>query len=319
MSWEARNRTSARTWVAAIAALAALVAVAAGAALAASGGSGRSDAGALVKVEKTGLGRVLVDGRGRTLYLFEPDEFGLSVCDGRCAAFWPPLLTAGAPRAGVGAKAALLGTTKRKDGKLQVTYQGYPLYRFLKDTTAGQTTGQGVDAFGGEWYVLDAQGRKIEDGRHGGDPAAVKTHKTALGSVLTDARGRTLYLFEADHGTASACYGKCATFWPPLLTTGKPQASAGTKAALLGTTKRKDGALQVTYHGHPLYYFLNDQQAGQTTGEGVDGFGAAWYALNAAGTKIEAKHSPGQDNSSSTTTTGTTTEQSSGGYGGGYG
>ena len=93
-----------------------------------------------------------------------------------------------------------------------MTYQGYPVYTFFKDTKPRQAAGQGLDFFGGEWYVLDAQGRKIEDGRHGG-PAALKLTKTPLGRVLTDDRGRTVFMFGADHGT-SACYGPCAANWP---------------------------------------------------------------------------------------------------------
>jgi predicted lipoprotein with Yx(FWY)xxD motif len=292
------------------------------AAIAASGGSVRAGAGALVKVGKTRLGNVVVDQRGRTLYLFEPDEYGRSVCTGKCATFWPPLLTTGTPRAGAGVQEALLGSTKRGDGKVQVTYRGYPLYLFLKDTKRGQTLGQGVDAFGGEWYVLDPRGRKIEDGRHGGDPAVLKLGNTALGRVLTDERGRTVYLFEADKGTTSACYGKCATSWPPLLTTGTPQAGAGTQAGLLGTTKRRDGTVQVTYHGHPLYYFARDAQAGQALGEGIDAFSGEWYAVSVAGIRVEhgAHASGGGDNPPETTTRSTTTtSEGGGGYGGGYG
>src|SRR5512146_2114508 len=92
---------------------------------------------------------------------------------------------------------------------------------------------------------------------------AVEVEKTAkLGKVVATAQGKTLYLFRADHGTTSACYGKCATFWPPLLASGKPAAGPGVSASLLGTTKRKDGKLQVTYKGHPLYTFLEDKAAG---------------------------------------------------------
>ena len=86
-------------------------------------------------------------------------------------------------------------------------------------------------------------------------------------------------MFRADKGTTSACYGKCATYWPPVLTSGKPVAGPGIKASLLGTTKRKDGKLQVTYKKHPLYFFLLDKKPGQTTGEGSKNFGAGWYAL----------------------------------------
>jgi predicted lipoprotein with Yx(FWY)xxD motif len=119
----------------------------------------------------------------------------------------------------------------------------------------------------------------------GGTP--VKVEQTNLGKVIANAQGRTLYLFRADKGTTSACYGQCATYWPPLLTTGKAVAMPGVKATLLGTTKRKDGKLQVTYKGHPLYTFLQDTEAGRTTGEGSDAFGAKWYALAPSGATID--------------------------------
>ncbi|HZR92956.1 MAG TPA: hypothetical protein VFA44_11195 [Gaiellaceae bacterium] len=118
--------------------------------------------------------------------------------------------------------------------------------------------------------------------------AELKVEKTkALGRVVADRRGHTLYLFRADHGRTSVCYGKCAVFWPPLLTAGKPIAGPGIKASLLGTTKRKDGKLQVTYKGHPLYTFLKDTRPGQTNGEGVKAFGAQWYALAPSGATID--------------------------------
>jgi predicted lipoprotein with Yx(FWY)xxD motif len=120
----------------------------------------------------------------------------------------------------------------------------------------------------------------------GGAPVKVQQTK-ALGKVIANSTGRTLYLFRADKGTTSACYGACATYWPPLLTTGKPTAMAGVKASLLGTAKRKDGKLQVTYKGHPLYTFLEDKAAGQTAGEGSNNFGAKWYALAPSGATID--------------------------------
>jgi predicted lipoprotein with Yx(FWY)xxD motif len=303
--------------------LAILAVVALGSSVAASafavgGSNDQAAAGALVKQRTTGLGRVLVDRSGRTLYLFEADEFGRSACYGRCAKAWPPLLTTGEPRAGSGVQQPLLGTTKRKDGRLQVTYQGYPLYLFVRDAKAGQTLGQGLDGFGGEWYVLDRQGRKIEHGRHGGDAAVVEARKTALGRVLVDDRGRTLYLFEADQGRQSVCYGKCAAAWPPLLTSGKPHAGAGARAGLLGTTRRTGGQLQVTYGGHPLYYFVRDEQAGATAGQGLDGFGGEWYVLDRSGRKLEKQKKSSRPGTTTTTTTTTTDDDGSGGgYGGG--
>jgi predicted lipoprotein with Yx(FWY)xxD motif len=117
--------------------------------------------------------------------------------------------------------------------------------------------------------------------------ATVKTRHGQLGTFLVGSNGRTLYLFEKDKSTKSTCSGACAKAWPPLLTTGKPKASGSAKASLLGTTKRSDGTSQVTYKGHPLYYFVQDKSAGQTKGQGIDGFGAEWYVLAPSGKKIE--------------------------------
>ena len=131
-------------------------------------------AGAKVAVANTGLGRVLVDGRGRTLYLFDNDKRGKSACSGKCAAFWPPLLTSGKPLATAGAKPSLLGTTRRADGRLQVTYNHHPLYTFVKDTRKGQTNGEGLNAFGAEWYAVSTAGAKVEQkgaSTSGGDPS----------------------------------------------------------------------------------------------------------------------------------------------------
>lgn len=117
---------------------------------------------AIVTVAGSKLGRILVDSRGRTLYLFEKDSRGRSACAGACAAYWPPLLTTARPTAGGGAKKTLLGTTRRADGTTQVTYAGHPLYRFVQDTKPGQTTGQDLQDFGAGWYVLAPRGTKIE-------------------------------------------------------------------------------------------------------------------------------------------------------------
>jgi predicted lipoprotein with Yx(FWY)xxD motif len=115
-----------------------------------------------IGVAKTPLGKIVVDSRGRSLYLFEADHKGMSACNGACAKAWPPLIVVGKPKAGPGARAALLGVLMRKDGKQQVTYRGHPLYRFFKDTKSGQVKGQGLDFFGGEWYVLTPAGIKLE-------------------------------------------------------------------------------------------------------------------------------------------------------------
>ena len=114
-----------------------------------------------VSVGNSGLGKILVDGRGRTLYLFAKDTRGKSMCAGACAASWPALIASGKPLAAGGAKASLLGTTKRADGRLQVTYKHHPLYLFANDTKKGQTNGEELDAFGAEWYALSPAGARI--------------------------------------------------------------------------------------------------------------------------------------------------------------
>jgi predicted lipoprotein with Yx(FWY)xxD motif len=117
--------------------------------------------------------------------------------------------------------------------------------------------------------------------------ASVKLASTNLGKVLVDSQGRTLYLFEADKGPTSNCDGACATVWPPLHAAGKPTAGAGVDAAKLGALKRADDSSEITYNGHPLYTFEGDTAPGQTSGQALDDFGAEWYALSAAGDKIE--------------------------------
>jgi len=120
----------------------------------------------------------------------------------------------------------------------------------------------------------------------GSSQALVKVRTTSLGKVLVAANGKTLYMFARDTSTKSMCSGSCATFWPPFTTTGAAKAGPGVTAALLGTTRRADGKMQVTYHRHPLYFFAKDTKAGQMNGEGLAAFGAKWYVLSPAGAKI---------------------------------
>jgi predicted lipoprotein with Yx(FWY)xxD motif len=120
-----------------------------------------------------------------------------------------------------------------------------------------------------------------------GSRATVKTRHGKLGTFLVGGNGKTLYLFEKDKTSKSTCSGQCAQFWPPLITSGKAKASGGARGSLLGTTKRGDGKLQVTYKGHPVYYFSQDAKPGDTKGEGFKAFGAKWYALSTSGKKID--------------------------------
>jgi predicted lipoprotein with Yx(FWY)xxD motif len=116
--------------------------------------------------------------------------------------------------------------------------------------------------------------------------AAVTLAASKLGKVLVGPNGRTLYDFAADKTMKSTCYGACASLWPPLTVKGTPSAGPGVKASLLGTTKRTDGTTEVTYNGHPLYYYAGDTAAGDTTGQDINQFGALWYVLTADGMQV---------------------------------
>jgi predicted lipoprotein with Yx(FWY)xxD motif len=117
--------------------------------------------------------------------------------------------------------------------------------------------------------------------------SVVATKTTSLGTFLVDAKGRALYLWDADHGTMSTCSGACAQAWPPLTTAGTPKAGAKVKPSLLGTTTRSDGSREVTYAGHPLYYYAGDSAPEQTSGQGSDSFGSPWWVVSPAGKAIQ--------------------------------
>ena len=128
--------------------------------------------------------------------------------------------------------------------------------------------------------------------------------------VLVDSEGFTVYEFTEDNGTTSSCYGGCEEEWPPVIASGKPTAGAGAAAADLGTTKRKDGTVQVTYKGHPIYTFADDESPGEANGNEDDG---AWFVLNEAGSAVKGKptaETEGDEEAS---------EESSGSAGGGGG
>jgi predicted lipoprotein with Yx(FWY)xxD motif len=116
--------------------------------------------------------------------------------------------------------------------------------------------------------------------------ATIAVRTTPLGRILVDGRGMTLYLFEKDTGMMSTCSGSCAKFWPPVTTTRAAKAGSGLDAGKLGTTARTDGETEVTFNGHPLYYYAGDKQPGDTTGQGLNAFGALWYVLSPAGKEV---------------------------------
>jgi predicted lipoprotein with Yx(FWY)xxD motif len=233
---------------------------------------------AQIKVATTSAGSVLTDDKGRVLYMFNPDNRGASVCYAECATAWPPTLTTGKPTAGPGADASLLGTTTRKDGKTQVTYNKYPLYTFAFDPKPGDTNGVAVKSI---WWVLNPAGVPQDA------PAKVSVAAApSLGKVLVDVKGETLYMFTKDKNGKSACTGSCLKFWVPVHTFGAPTAGSGAQAGLLGTTPFAPGVTQVTYKGHPLYFFGGDQAPGDIKGQGFKGL---WYAVDPTGSAVTKK------------------------------
>ena len=116
--------------------------------------------------------------------------------------------------------------------------------------------------------------------------SGIATATLKPGNALVDGAGRTVYLFEADKGTSSTCYGQCAQIWAPVPAGGPT--SGGAQAALVGATTRTDGSSQVTYNGHPLYYFANDKAPGDARGQGINRFGGGWYVVDPTGNEIDS-------------------------------
>jgi predicted lipoprotein with Yx(FWY)xxD motif len=148
-------------------------------------------------------------------------------------------------------------------------------------SSGNSSTGGAYGGTGGS--ATEAETAESPPGAESG--AAVLTVASApkVGAVLVDAKGFTVYDFHKDKGTTSSCYGGCAKVWPPVLTEGEPQVGEGATASQLGTTKRSDGTVQVTYAGHPLYTYVADKKPGEANGNDFSSFGAQWYALKGNG------------------------------------
>jgi predicted lipoprotein with Yx(FWY)xxD motif len=253
-----------------------------------------------VSAADSSLGTILVDGKGMTLYLLTGDSADASICTDACATAWPPLI--GTATAGSGVDGTKLGTISRPDGTSQVTYNGHPLYGFVKDQAAGDVNGQGINKFGGIWYVVSPSGDAITESMSsgaasGGSSAGVEvaTGDSSFGKILVDAQGMSLYLLTTDSPDQSTCTDTCATNWPPMISSGQVSAGSGADASLLGSLTRPDGSTQVTYNGHPLYTFKGDHAAGDVAGQGI---GGKWYLLSPAGEPIQATADSGQPTSS---------------------
>jgi predicted lipoprotein with Yx(FWY)xxD motif len=214
------------------------------------------------------LGDILTDGEGRTLYLLTADPAGQSVCTGDCAEAWPPLTVESEDAVEADpAVEATLETIEREDGTLQVAADGTPLYYWVNDEEPGDATGQEVNNV---WFVLRPDASPVK-------PTISVRDVDSLGAVVTDADGMTLYILTADPEGESVCTGDCAEAWPPLTVESEDALVESVRAdGTLGTTEREDGMLQVTIDGMPLYYFVNDEEPGDATGQEVNN---VWFAL----------------------------------------
>jgi predicted lipoprotein with Yx(FWY)xxD motif len=227
---------------------------------------------------------------GRTLYSLTADTPKSSACTGQCAAIWAPLLTAnGTAKAGTGAQRRF-GAIRRADGTHQVTYNGHPVYFFAFDLGAGAPAGLTNGEYildpapvDGNWYTMLPQGIP-NPGRTtiGSESAGGKTILAVAGNPINNVVA-TLYAFSADSATASKCSGQCAMIWPPVITTSPAAVSGTASGAQLGTIQRADGTFQVTYHGHPLYFFSKALDSG-TEGNNVTAFGGTFNIVNVSGT-----------------------------------
>ena len=128
----------------------------------------------------------------------------------------------------------------------------------------------------------DAMAKKTDAAMSAKGGVAVKAISSEYGRVIADRKGEAFYLFDREKGRKSECYGECAVAWPPVLTKAKPRAGKGARAGLLGTTKRRDGKLQATYAGHPLYYYKDDSP-GTILCHDVDEFGGLWLVVKPSG------------------------------------
>jgi predicted lipoprotein with Yx(FWY)xxD motif len=151
--------------------------------------------------------------------------------------------------------------------------------------SSGGSHGNNSHGYG---YGGNPSGTTSKAGSAGAGVARIAVEDSSLGRILVNGQGRTVYLFEKDTGKASTCYGACANVWRPVTTSGAPKAGKEAIAGMLGTSKRRNGTLQVTYNRHPLYTYAGDAKSGQTNGQGSDEFGAEWYVLSPAGNNVES-------------------------------
>ncbi|MFI6034810.1 SCO0930 family lipoprotein [Streptomyces sp. NPDC051315] len=245
-------------------------------------GTGTGTAGELSVSANAELGKVLIDSNGMTLYRFDSDtqEPPKSNCDGDCATTWPPV-PADDATAGDGIDKSLLGEVTRSDGTKQLTVDGWPVYRYAKDTNAGDTNGQGV---GGKWFALAPDGKKAKVSDL---PGLSVRNDPKLGEIVVDKNGMTVYRFLKDKAwpePVSNCNGACLEKWPAVAPVATNDTEGVQKKGLMSFT-RSDGVKQMTVNCSPIYTFSGDKAPGDINGQGV---GGTWYAVAPDGKLVGA-------------------------------
>ncbi|KOU15203.1 lipoprotein [Streptomyces sp. WM6372] len=257
-------------------------------------GADAKGAGQLAVAQNEQIGSLLADSAGFTLYRFDKDTAKppKSNCDGDCAKTWPAV-PAGDATAAAGMDAALLGEVVRTDGSKQLTVAGWPVYRYSKDTKAGETNGQGV---GGTWFAFAPDGKKASKAAAGaaapaapagaGEAAGALTvaKDPKLGEHIVDGNGMTVYRFKKDTAwpMASNCTGDCVAKWPVVPPVDKANAK-GIVEKGYSVLDRPDGKKQQAIDCWPVYTFSGDKKAGDINGQGV---GGTWYAVSPDGKLI---------------------------------
>ena len=244
--------------------------------------AGQAAGPALATAVVPGLGTVLTSGAGLTVYRFDKDTPSPSAsnCDADCVKKFPPVLTTSDDVQVQGVDKSVLGTVVRPDGSKQVTAKGWPLYTSVEDKAPGDAKSQG---FKDTWFAASPDGQKATENK---ELALTTASVGALGTVLTDKGGMTLYTFDKDTADVSNCSGDCAVTWPPALVPSDNFAVQGVDKVLVSTITRADGGKQLTIKGKPLYTFAQDKVCGEAKGQGV---GGVWFVSTPDGNKVTGK------------------------------
>ncbi|MFC3572527.1 SCO0930 family lipoprotein [Streptomyces yaanensis] len=247
----------------------------------ASADAGGQSAGELAVADNAKLGKIVTDSAGFTLYRFDMDtaEPPKSSCDGDCAKTWPPVPADGATVAS-GIDQSLLGEVTRADGTKQLTIAGWPMYRYVKDTKAGDANGQGVK---GTWFATAPTGKKA--GSSASLPGLSVRNDPKLGQIIVDKNGMTVYRFLKDKAwpkPVSNCVGACLEKWPAVEPVDINNTKGIVKKGFMSFT-RPDGGKQQTINCWPIYTFSGDTAPGDTNGQGV---GGTWYAVSPDGKPV---------------------------------